>query len=373
VRGTSSDGTLADATSAAVTVDSRAVEVARPLTAPGLKVEIQAAAGQEAAAQAFAQQLGTSALVHLAKPGDTADARAYLLAPRPAPQPGRDPVPALGALAAPTWAVVGQDGNLLFPPHPTTEAVTNLDGTPWLPHGAADEAGVAKLLVENLEKIAKYRQTLALANPDSLSRLKGRVTLTLKRQAPGGAWGDPPTDPRAIPGFPSLTGQAAAGTSGLPLYNEGDNIGAVVTNNSNLPIFVSILDLGLTGAISLYYPLLEGDNQRIEPGQTLEIAMRPGSEVPLGTPDEFRMSGRAGVETFKLIASANPADFSPLVQEGAKDIGDTTEGSGSAVMESVVAAVLGLAPRDIRPIQPRATEDWTTVDRAFLLGAAGMR
>jgi hypothetical protein len=355
VRGTSSDGTLADPASQAVAVDSRAIEVARLITAPGLKVEIQAAAGQEAAVQAFTQQLGTSSLVHLAKPGETADARAYLLAPRAAAQAGRDPVPQLIALAAPTWAVVGQDGNMLFPPHGT------------------GEAGVAALLVANLEKIARYRQTLALANPDPLSRLKGRVSFTLKRQAPGGAWADPPTDPTAIPGFPPLAGRAAAGNGGLPLYNDGDNIGAVVTNNSNLPIFVSILDLGLTGAINLYYPLLEGDNQRIEPGQTLEIAMRPGSEVPLGIPDEFRMSGLAGVETLKLIASANPADFSPLVQEGAKDIGDTTTGIGSAVMESTLAAILGRAPRDIRPIQPRTSEDWTTVDRAFALGGAGLR
>ncbi|MDQ2809696.1 MAG: DUF4384 domain-containing protein, partial [Chloroflexota bacterium] len=338
VQATTSDGTLTPA-AAAVAVDSRAVEVAHAPGEVGLTVEIQAAAADAAA---LTTALGKSPLAHLAQPGQTADARAYLLAPRFTAQPGHDPVPQLGALAQPTWAVVGTDGQLLMPVH------------------AADEPGVVDLLVDNLAKIAKYRQTLALQNPDAASALKGKVGFTIKRQGDGGGW-------TALP--------VPAG--GLPVINEGESISLTVTNNWNQPIHVSILDLGVSGGIGLLYPV-EGANEALLPGGTLNIGLPPDEQIqlfpPAGFPfqiDPTDVQGATGTEVFKLIATAHPADFSALMQEGTKDVDRNTPGAGTPLMNLLTLALLGTGSRDARVVRAAPAEEWTTVDRPFLFRAGG--
>lgn len=335
VRATSSDGTLT--TAAAVGVDSRAVETAHAPGAGGLRVEIQATV---AAAAPLTAALGKSALAHLAQPGQTADARAYLLPPRSAAQPGHDPVPQLGALTQPTWAVVSADGQLLMPAH------------------AANEPGVADLLVDNLAKIAKYRQTLALQNPDPASALRGKVGFTVKRQGDGGGWAALP-----VP------------TGGLPLINEGERISLTVTNGWIQPIYISILDLGVTGGMGLLYPVA-GASEQLLPGGTLNIGLPPDEQIQLFAPDAFRAQMNpadpqtlTGTEVFKLIATANPADFSALVQEGAKDVDRNTPGAGTPLMNLLTLAVWGTGSRDARVVRAAPAEEWTTVDRPFLFRA----
>ncbi len=342
VHATTSDGTLSDpAGGAAITADSRAVEVAHAPGEVGLKVEIQAAVG---AAGALTAALQGSPLARLAQAGETADARAYLLAPRTTAQPGRDPVPQLGALDQPTWAVVGTDGRLLMPVH------------------AASESGVVDLLVANLVKTAKYRQTLALQNPDAASALKGKVGFTLKRQGDGGGWTDP-----ALP------------AGGLPVISEGERISLTITNGWTQPIYVSVLDLGVSGGIGLLYPVA-GASEQLLPGGTLDIGMPPDEQIQLFAPEGFPFhidpsdpQPTTGTEVFKLIASAHPTDFSVLVQEGAKDIDRATPGVGTPLMNLLMLALLGTGSRDARVMRAAPNEEWTTVDRPFLFRAAGIR
>jgi hypothetical protein len=98
-----------------------------------------------------------------------ADVRIYLLEARAGAEPD-DPLPQIGHVAEPTWAVVGRDGRLMMPLHSLSEAESK------------------EIVVANLEKEAKYRQALAVRNPSLASPLAGKVDLKLLRQGADGNW-----------------------------------------------------------------------------------------------------------------------------------------------------------------------------------------
>ena len=157
VRGQTCDATIVEAAGpAAVAANCRAVEVEHNYGDMTLKVELSPPpTGLDAPHQALAGRLGRSQLVRVARQGEMADARAYLIARRDAAAPD-DPVPQLGPCAEPTWAIVGGGGQLLMPARPASS-----------PRADA-------ILVENLEKIARHRNLLAMRNPDPSSARKTR-------------------------------------------------------------------------------------------------------------------------------------------------------------------------------------------------------
>ncbi len=110
--------------------------------------------------------------------------------------------------------------------------------------------------------------------------------------------------------------------------------------------------------------------------------MRDGDEIALYLPENFpfvpALDGAepdSGLEVLKLFATTHEADFSGLVQAGVRsaDLG------GLAGLDSPLGRLLDLAlaggsgvTRDLVRTRPPAGEEWTTVERPFLLRRRGL-
>jgi hypothetical protein len=245
----------------------------------------------------------------------------------------------LGSLAEATWAVV-EDGRLVMPPHPV------------------DKAGVGKILRNNLEKLIRYRQGIALRNPNPNGLLIDKVDFSILQQTPEGTWKE------TIPDV----------STNQILFKEGERIAFRITNNHNKPIYVSVLDLGITGAISLLHPI-EGASEQLRPGGTIEVGILDEDRIDLHMPENFPYSPDpndgvvdSGIETVKLFATTHEADFSKLVQEGLR-AGDfaSAKGAGTPLGQLLGMALTGEGTRDIRRNRLPPNEEWTTVERSFTL------
>ena len=217
--------------------------------------------------------LEASPLLRRAELADRAEieqcqARAYLLAPRKQIGTG-DHVPQLGAIAEPTWAVVGPDGMLAMPAFP------------------ANRVGVAQDIRCQLEKWVRYRQLLTLSNPRG-NRLTSKVRLHLLLQAPNGRW---------------IEARANA-QNGDIMVSDGDALAARVVNECAFPIHIGLLDFALAGEVRVLCPATGGQSLAMAASSEQVVGLRkveaPAPGVP-GTP--------AGAEYFKLIATTGPIDF----------------------------------------------------------------
>ena len=106
---------LREAQPAAVAAGLRAVEQSHCLETR-MPVEVVAPPGRDV--EALLDGLDRSRLLRRAERGGYAKARVYLLPKRS--RAGNGPVPMLDLLREETWAVVGEDGNLLAPSIPDT-------------------------------------------------------------------------------------------------------------------------------------------------------------------------------------------------------------------------------------------------------------
>jgi hypothetical protein len=329
---------IAEAERDAIGALSRAVEEAHFYGEMRLLVEIRAPAGYEDAAAELTARIEGSDLLRLAEE-DEGQVRAYLVAPRTEVGEG-DPVPQLGSLAEATWAVVGEDGRLMMPTH-----------------GIA-EVGAAYVLRDNLEKAARYRQALALRNPNDESPLQGKVSFVLMRLDRDDNW---------VEAVPEVE-------SGQIVYEEEDQIAFRIMNHHQAPIYVSVLDLGLRGGISLLHPI-EGASERMAPGGSIEVGVRVGDELDLYLPDGFfevpdpqEGTPRGGVETFKLFASTIEIDLGVLVQAGFRDTPSRVlKGADMPVSRLLDQALTGYGRRDVRRSRLAPDEEWTTVERSFFV------
>jgi hypothetical protein len=320
----------------AVTIGCRAVEQSHAPEAVTLTVAIQAPETYARTAARFQTAVRNSKLLRLAGKDELAGVCVHIIPPRDRAE-AMDPVPQLGALAQPAWAAVGQDGRLAMPWH------------------FIDETDAISILMEDLEKLARYRNALALRNLDEDSHLKGKVELILRRQKPDGAWGL---------AEPELGGAQIT-------FAEGDCVAFEIVNRHTEPIYVSVLDFGLTGAVSLLHPPA-GSNEPLAPGRTLKVGMRPGELDPLFMPDNFpyalepaEMQPAGSLEVFKVFATTYPADFSGLLQKGMRGAGD--KGAGTAAFEQLAIALTGFGERIHQVLFGLPAEDWTTVERSFWL------
>jgi hypothetical protein len=321
----------------AIAVEGRAVKVTHHHGEMRLTVDVHpssaelASSAEHAAAVASLEaQIRGSALLRLrerTEPGDAASVRAYLVDPRSEVREG-DPVPQLGGVAGATWALVG-DGALIMPPH------------------AVREPNVSALLRDNLEKIARYRNVLALKNPNPACILRDKVRFLLKRRQ-GGKWVDVDLDERMV-------------------FRHGDAIDLEITVLHDAPVYISVLDLGLMGGISLLYPP-NRPSHRFEPLETpILIAQRAGGQIGLTFPDAF--PGDEGTETFKLFATTHPADFSWLQQSGVRkiDAQRSTVGYGTPLQELFEIAYTGAGVRGGTDVSVPLDGEWITIERTFTM------
>lgn len=327
---------VAEKESGAIARDTRGFEDVHDYGDMKWWVEVLADPSLKDSGEQFRNVVENSSLLTNAESDTNGDARAYLIAAREVVAEG-DPVPQLGPIEVPTWAVVGQQGRLLMPPH------------------RADEKEVLFTLRDNLETLARYKQALAIENPDPNGVLKGRVGFKLKKQVDGG-WVDPPTE-----------------QGGNVVFEEGDRIAFEITNNYEAPIFVSVLDFGITGRIDALHPV-RGASEPIEPGKTIQVGMRKGEELELFLPDNFPFAPDpldnqppGGIETFKLFATLQEADFSFLSQASVR-AADLTPSSSPSFLESLMSqATAGVITRDVKRKRQEPIEDWTTEIRTFYL------
>jgi hypothetical protein len=318
---------------ASITTGARAFEEEHDFGDFALKVELMPPAGDLAGfAERLKQRISPSRMIRLATTGDVPYARAHLIAPRSGAGP-TDPAPQLGALSEPTWAVVGGGGELLMPPR-----------------RAADPAAT-NIIVENLEKIARYSNLLAIKNPNADNPLDGvididstpfrKVDFMLLRKNGGGTW---------EPAQPDRTGRI--------VYRAGERLAFRIVNRQTLPLFINVLDFGVTAAVTPIYPYAEGANERLVKGRTIEVGVRDDEEITLFLPQE--MAENEGLETLKLIAATREIDFSWLRQEGVRSV----RGVPSHLEELLWRA--GAETRATRSGLP-LTEDWITLERSFIL------
>jgi hypothetical protein len=318
-----------------IEANSRAVEEEHFYGQMQLKVEIRAPGKYGNHANKLSERIRKSALLSLVEAGETADVCACIIPSRTDVRKG-DPVPQLKVVDKPVWAVVGQDGRLLIPIHNT------------------DEASIVSIMCDNLEKVARYRQAIVLSNPDEESLLKSKVDFLLKRKNADGTWATAETD----------------NAGGYIIFEEGEYISCEVINHHDSPIYISILDFGLTGAVTLFYPVA-GANEPLDQGRSIQIGARQGDVIELFIPENFPYvldpedtMPIGGIETLKLFATTHEADFSPLIQQGFRSI---TKGGGKPLVQLLDMALTGHGTRDSRRNRVSIDEEWTTIEHSFFL------
>lgn len=334
---------LAEGGTDAVSPGAQAREEAHYHGEMRLKVQIQVPERFAAAEREIAALIAESELLQYVQPDDAAaDVRAYVVDTRSVVQEG-DPVPQLGAVRQPLWAVIGGDGRLLLPTAPL--------GTSWS----------ALELRDSLERVARYRLVLQLTNPDPLSVLKGKVELVLLRQAVGEA-----EAPRWVEAQPEKAG-------GQTVFVEGERIAYRIANRSPVPIYVSVFDFGLDAAITLVHPL-ERETRSLEPGEVVEVGTSEAEYMELYIPENVLPrepaepdSPDGGIETIKLFATSSETDFvGLLVQDGLRD-GRLRAGSGTPLWGLLDLALTGSGARGLRRTRLPLEQEWTTVERSITL------
>lgn len=270
-------------------------------------------------ADLMAAALGRSKLLARNYQGSRADVRVVLLSPR---SPATEFSHQMDTLSEDTWVVV-DDKDLLMGP----QVSARCDDAP-------------KIVVSNLESMARLRAVAGVSNPES--PLAELVDFDIFRWT-GSDGAQPIQD-----------------VMGEMVFYEGDRLLLEMHNRSQRPLYVYVLDIGLTGRVAIAYPLT-GSGELLEVGQKLRVGIRTSEDLTLGfppgferLPEAFRSAAR---ETLKLIVSTCPAEFRLLLQSGQRYRGSGPAGS---LEDGLVASFTGRPPLG-------SGDDWTTLERTFRL------
>ncbi|MGH9362617.1 MAG: caspase family protein [Thermoanaerobaculia bacterium] len=316
----------------AVSSEAEIVEEASPIGAgtraverskgPGwlrLPVAVSSAVAHGKEGKVLSRRLGDSPLLLLVADGEGAEVRI---------ESGE------GGAGAATWVAVDQEGEAVLP---------------------AIAAGAVAPLIADLERLARYRNLLRLEDEDPRNPLRGSIEVQLLRCAPDGS---------ARPARPDLR-------SGRVVYHEGERLAIRVRHRHRSPLFVHVLDLGLTGAGSLLYPV-RGANESLEPKRELLVGVRAGDEIEVHLPEGFTGQAtangegpRQGVEHLKVFATTHETDLSWLEQPASGPRFDLRVQGKLARL--VWRAARGRPIRDDAPLGVDEEEHWTVVTLGFLV------
>jgi hypothetical protein len=328
---------VSESTTGAIVADTRAVERVHAYGTLRLRVQLDASvtaaeSSGNAHAKALRDALAESRLAEVVDAADaSASTRIYLIDTRNSASP-TDPVPQLGAVTAPVWAVVNAEGQLVMPPK------------------ALSAFGDVRA---NLDTLARFRQALELENPNPNSALRGKFELNLLRRGADKKW---------IAAEPEIAG-------GLPVYYDGDDIAFEIKSHHDAKAFVNLLDFSPTGAISLVFPAPNATDQ-VTPKVRFQIGTRPDEEFSVSYPTEFPYADNGAavladaIETVKLFVTTTDAGFTFLEQQGVRSAGGRS-GALQLLWETAVGATSVRAIT--RKAMPVETDDWTTVVRPFVL------
>lgn len=309
-------------------------------------VAVQAPPGHEAEVRRMEQGIEGSRHLLPSGNGKVPEVIIQLLVPR-GPDLRRDGLPDIGGIGGsggsgeiqePVWAVTGADGQL------------------WMRPYRVSELDAIERVVRNLEKMVRCRYVLGLGNPGSA--LEGTVELTFLRRY-GGDWIS-----------------AKPGSSGEVVFREREPLALEITNRSERPLYVHVLDLGMTGGISLVYPGYDGAQKALDPGRSIRVGTRLGDEIdpylPDGVPFDLREGASIvrGKETLKVFATTHEADFMPLFQNGMRDVGRAPAGLEEGSLEHQIAFAVSdplAMPRDFRERERGPAPDWTAFERDLIV------
>jgi hypothetical protein len=296
------EGSLGDA-GAPGAAPAHAVESTHRYSETVYSVEIQLPAlpslGQKAAMQRLRAALEHSPVLRLHRGEGMAAARLYLLAERRVV--ADSPVPVLGPLAADTWAAVGRDGALL------------------LPAIRASEPAIEARLIEKLEERARRQFVMDLTDPGG--PLTGQVRLALLGRD-GERWVERGVDAGSL-------------ASGEPVFRNREQIAFQIAHTHSAPLYFCLLDLGLSGAVTLIYPVGTYQKPATSERATL-VGVEKGEEITISLPSGFPFEGAAPpqqggwIETVMLFATThedgNPVG--PLLETSLRGHGTRSSGTG---------------------------------------------
>ena len=198
-----------------------------------------------------------------------------------------DMVPQLGVLGESTCVALSPDGCLLLPP--TTDFPA---------------------LCEYLRKLARYKFGVGLRNLDKHNNLCGKLSLELKWRESGSS--------RYVPWKP-----APMGEDGFPLFHSGDQIACVIRNNSDVKVWLYVLEFAEDGSVMQRYPGRGGEEQLAPGSSTKEVAQM---QLGISSQKAFQLAECEAVkekegscqqqvtEVMKLFASTERIDLSLLLQ-----------------------------------------------------------
>ena len=241
--------------------------------------------------------------------------------PAGGPEQRKGAVPGLGELKQPGWATVGLDGQ------PLTRVI------PF------DEAGAVNTLIDNLVKIAQYRNVLAIRNPDPTCPLAGKVDLIVLKQYADRSWSD--------------AGEGA-------VFREGDRMSLRIVNQLDRPVYAtSRLRLESRDLIGLPRGGFEAGDRQVDHVRLRCRGRRDSRRFPEQYPRD------EGKETLKMIVTTQPSDFSVFSQAGTKALDSLGSMKSPNSLERLLAQAGG-GSRDAVS-QPAAIDQWITVERSFTL------
>lgn len=242
------------------------------------------------------------------------------------------------------WAVFDRSETLLMPQYPL---------------GASESAHKIK---ENLEIIWRYQKVLELRNEKSA--LKDKVDFVLLKKGADGNW------------------QEVVQSGEEIVFQAGDTIAFRVVNRSEMPVYASVLDFGLSKRIDVLYPPASageeiaarrsgGDSLEAITGGILSVGEKAGDEIELFFPEDLTFleppaEGKPvqGKEYFKLIVTAQRHDLSFLKQSGLRE--ELAVKAEHPLERLTYLAVTGGLKREARrKLEPQ--DEWFTIERGFWL------
>jgi hypothetical protein len=323
VRGQSSDATITElADPSAIVSGARALEIEHQYTELAKRVALKPPpAGWEESWSPLKARLDRSTILHLTD--ESPEITIYLITPQMSENDGQ-PVPQLKQIAEAAWVVVDGGSSLLMQPMPVAVI------------GSVDR------VVENLEKVSRYLVLRDhLQNPNPSNVLQDKIEFELLRRSTSGSW--------------ELVVPEAAG---LPVFTSSDKLAFRVRHRHTEPLYIAVLDFGLTHRISLIFPPM-GAVEPLHPNVKLEVGVRSGDELELIIPEEFPHA--EGRETLKLIATRQYTEYTWLQQERMRGVMPRKISQLEKFFEA--AATRG---RDVQQRIPTA-EEWITLERTFVL------
>jgi hypothetical protein len=241
-------------------------------------------------------------------------------------------LPAVAVGASSPWAWVASDpaGQIMLSPKPL------------------DREGWCNDLIGDLERMARYRRVLAVRNHAPLHALRNKVAVRLQRLGEDGRWRVAEPSP----------------TTGHITYVAGDAVAMELENTADKPLYVTVLDFGLSAAIAQIFPP-RGASDRLAPGRILRVGMRDGDRLVLTMPASYPPERCDGIEYLKVLVTEKPVDFGVLLQPGTRRSKDTLSSLARRFARALDCH------RDLQRLSAAQDQDeWTTIEVPILVTRA---